>query len=298
MDDASKSASPIRCVYVVHGKEAFLRRVHLQRVVGHVLGDDPDPMARSEFDGADAELAAVLDDLRTLPLLSDRKLVVVLDADAFVRRYRAGLEDYVASPSASGVLVLICDSWPKNTKLAKAVAKVGHAASCEVPPVGKLPGWLVAYAKKRQGKALGMAVARKLVEFGGGELSNLCNDVDKLAVYVGDAAMITEEDVEALIGQHRQEKVFGIVDAASSGDLAGAMTLWEQVLATDRDAPYRALGGLAWALRRLIDQRGARDRARLERHLASLADADQAVKTGAGTVQSVVERLIVGLAKG
>lgn len=44
----------------------------------------------SEYDCATttAELASVLDDLRTLPFLSERRLVLVREADKFISLYR------------------------------------------------------------------------------------------------------------------------------------------------------------------------------------------------------------------
>jgi DNA polymerase III delta subunit len=120
---------------------------------------------------------------------------------------------------------------------------------------------------------------------------------------VGDSKSIGSGDVGELVGFHREEKIFGMIDAAERRDLAGAMNLWQQVLATDRAAPFRAVGGLAWALRRLIEQRGMQHgggRGRfnatvLQRQLARLADVDQAAKTGRSTVESAVERFIVEL---
>ena len=299
--DAAETCKP---VYVLHGKDGYLRRMHLGRVTKVVLGTDADQMGRTDFDGPEATLSDVLDELRTLPLLAVRRLVVVREAEHFVKRYRSELERYLESPSETGILLLLCESWPRNTRLARAVVRMGEAIGCESPPLQQLPPWLVKYAAGKHGKKLPLATARKLVDLIGNDLGSLCGEVDKLASYVGDAAAISDEDVEELVGFHRQEKVFGIIDAAERGDLARALELWRQVLATDRAAPFRTVGGLAWALRRMAEQRrgqggrGGRGRfsaPQLEQHLARLADVDQAAKTGSSTVQSAVEEFIVHL---
>jgi len=299
--DAAESCKP---VYVLHGKDGYLRRVHLGRVSKVVLGIDGDQMGRTDFDGRDAALSDVLDELRTLPLLAVRRLVVVREAEHFVKRYRSALEQYLKSPSETGVLVLVCESWPRNTRLARAVVQMGETIACESPRAQHLPTWLVKYAGGKHGKKLPLGTARKLVDLIGNDLGSLCGEVDKLASYVGDVAAISDEDVEELVGFHRQEKVFGIMDAAERGDLARALELWRQVLATDRAAPFRAVGGLAWALRRMAEQRRGRSgRGRfgarqLDQHLARLADVDQSAKTGSSTVQSAVEEFIVHLCHG
>ena len=203
MPGQSTQPAPIRPIYVVHGKDAFLQRINLRRIIAHVVRPDPDPMTLSEHDGETAELAAVLDDVRTLSLLSDRRLVIVRSADEFVKRHRAALEKYVASPCRSGVLTLVVDSWPRTTKLAKAVDQIGMAVACDPPPAAKLPAWLTTYAQQKHGRKLDPAAARKIIDLTGAELADLCNEVDKLAIYVGPAPAILAADVDALVGQHQ-----------------------------------------------------------------------------------------------
>ena len=76
-----------------------------------------------------------------------RRLAVVEDADDFVTRYRAQLEDYVARPSRSGVLVLDVDSLPSNTRLFKSIAAQGLLVDCGAPAPAKLCKWLADWAK-------------------------------------------------------------------------------------------------------------------------------------------------------
>ena len=72
---SSRARSP-KPIYVVYGPESFLRDQAIARIRELTVGADPDPLACSEFDG-DAELAEVLDELRTLPMLAPYRLVVV-----------------------------------------------------------------------------------------------------------------------------------------------------------------------------------------------------------------------------
>ena len=85
-------------------------------------------------------------------------------------------------------------------------------------------------------------------------------ELSKLAEYVGQRPEITPDDVAALTGHLREEKVFAVVDAVASGATAEALKQWDQVLATDRAATDRAIGGLAWSVRRLLEARRDLDR--------------------------------------
>ena len=124
---ASRKQDPgeIKPIYVIYGADAFLRREALVMITHLVLGGADEHLAFSDYEGDSANLADVFDDLRTPPFLAERRLVAVKDADSFITRHRQALETYVTAPSDVGVLVLICRSFPSNTRLAKAAFPVG-----------------------------------------------------------------------------------------------------------------------------------------------------------------------------
>jgi DNA polymerase-3 subunit delta len=159
-----------------------------------------------------------------------------------------------------------------------------------------------------------------LRELSGDNLGVLDSELAKLALYVGGRQTIEPADIEALVGNNREENVFAVLDAMAAGDAGRALQYWEQVLATDRAAPGRAIGGLAWGVRRLLQAKHALaagaslaqlarqfftdpallkrrlDRVsveQLERRLTDLLQADLDAKTGFSRVDSSVEKFIV-----
>jgi len=238
-------------VIVLHGQDAGLRSRALQDLLAQAdaVGGNV-----CEFP-ASAELAEVLDELRTLPFLADRRIVVVRDADEFVSKHRQALEQYLSSPCPTGALVLECRRWPANTRLAAVVKKIGRTVPCEPPSGRNLADWLVRHAADLS-KQLAPDAAQMLVDLLGDEQpAMLLTEVEKLATFVGRRKAITAADVEALVSPLRGEKIFAVADAIMDRDAATALSLWEQVLASDRQALYRAVGGLAWAFRRFLKAR-------------------------------------------
>ncbi len=307
-------------VYVVHGPDEYLKREAVNQIVRTTLAPDQRRLALSEFDGQTSEPAEVFDELRTLPFLADRRVACLREADGFISRYRSQLEHYLSAPSETGVLVLVCRTFHARTKLYKLAQQVGHIVPCEPPRGRGVAAWLVQQARQRYGKRIDPPAAESLRELIGEQLADLDAELGKLALYAGDRPRITSRDVEALVGQHRQEKVFRITDAIAHRDASGALRLWQQVWATDRAAPARAIGGLRWAVKRMLDARKLHDsgvplgqvagrvrmpahllerqlaglsRKRLEQQLERLLQADLAAKTGAGTVQRAIEKFIV-----
>ena len=100
-----------------------------------------------------------------------------------------------------------------------------------------MAGWISRWAREKHGKQVTGAAVQALRDHLGDSPGVLDAELSKLAAYVGQRGEITPADIDALTGHHREEKVFAVTDAMSSGDTAGALRHWEQVLATDRAAP-------------------------------------------------------------
>src|SRR5690242_12529939 len=114
-------------VYALVGTDAFLQTQRLREVVAQL----PRDAARIDVDGERAELADVLDELRSFAMFGGGKVVVVGNGDEFITRFREQLEDYCADPSNSATLVLRVTTLPKNQRIYKAISKTGEVVTCE-----------------------------------------------------------------------------------------------------------------------------------------------------------------------
>ncbi len=311
----------VQPICAVYGKNLYLRRRAVADVIKRELCGGDQGLNLVRVDGAKTDnAAAVLDEVRTYSMLGDRRVVVVDEADAFISKSRKSLERYAEKPSESGCLILVCASFPGNTRLAKIVKKIGEAIECK-PLFGKaVVSWLSSVARSEYGKSMSFQAANRLYEHVGGAQDALDAELSKLAMYVGNRSEITPHDVDDVIGNYREQSVFAVMDAIAVGDADTALTEWQQVLATDRAAPGRAIGGLAWSVRQLLGARRQLDAGaalpglaraartdvdvfarrmkrtsttKLENQLVDLLAADLEFKTGLGNVGSAVEKFIV-----
>jgi DNA polymerase-3 subunit delta len=282
------SASPpgvkVQPIYVLQGEEHFLRRQALAALRRLVLGPDDDGFNLSRHSGDKATYAAVKDELETLPFLGGRRLVVVEGADPFVTRERARLEQYFASPSGTGVLVLEVSAWPATTRLAKALSDKGLIA-CKALSAQQLTAWCRQWASARHGKQLPPPAAQMLVDLAGPDMGLLDQELAKLAVYVGDAARIEPADVDALVGNNRTENTWAIFDLIGTGQVGAALTRLERLL-EQGDEPLRLLGAFSSQLRRLVQA------ARLHAGGLPLSDALTQAGVHAGYPQRCAEQQI------
>ncbi|QDT48297.1 DNA polymerase III subunit delta [Symmachiella dynata] len=250
----------------IYGAEQYLKSAALKVVADQILGREDEDALPTRFTGKDAELVRVLDELRTVSMWSDCRLVIVDNADDFVSKYRAGLEKYLDKPAKKSVLVLDLKSWPKNTKLAKKVAKVGLDINCAALKPAQVPRWIAAHARQKYGKTIDGPAAQILVELAGTSLAQLDTELDKLSTYVGETEKIDAEAVRILVGGWRAETTWAMLDAVRDGQVGQAIGLLDKLLAAG-EAPMKLLGGINFTYRRIAKA------TEISRHGMPLADA-------------------------
>lgn len=265
----------------IYGAEQYLKSAALKVVAKQVLGNDEEDAVPTTFSGKDAELVQVLDELRTVSMWSDCRLVIIENADEFVTKYRAGLEKYLDKPAKKSVLALDLKSWPKNTRLAKKIAKTGLDVNCAAIKPAQAPRWIAAHARQKYGKTIDGAAAQILVELAGTSLAQLDTELDKLSTYVGEAERIDTEAVRILVGGWRAETTWAMLDAVRDGQVGHAIGLLDKLLAAG-EAPMKLLGGINFTYRRIAKA------TEMTRHGTPLAEALQSSGMHPYAVKQVV----------
>ena len=221
-------------VYALVGAEPF---VQLQKL-REVLAELPADAQRVDVDGERAELSDVLDELRSFAMFGGAKVVVLRAADAFVSRFREQLEDYVAAPSDSAVLVLRFDSLPSNQRIYKAIAKVGRIEQCEPPK--DVARWVIQQATDAHRVRIAPDAARMLVDLVGNDLGRLDTELAKLALS-SQRGKIGPDDVAGAVAFQRERQMWDMTNELACGRVAEALLKWRQLTQLDSSAEFRAV---------------------------------------------------------
>ncbi|MGE0536156.1 MAG: DNA polymerase III subunit delta [Pirellulales bacterium] len=321
-------------IVVLVGDEPFLARQVGLRIKHQVLAGGDAEFSLATFDGRDAQLSDVFDELQTVALFGGgRRLVIVETADDFVTRHRAALEDFVERPHATGALVLVVRAMAANTRIYKAVQRVGLIVEASVPALPRLKKWLGVWSEQAYGKSLAAEAADLLLELVGPELGLLDQELAKLTASLGAETRITTDLVADLVGGWRAKTTWEMLDTAAAGDAAGAIGQLDRLLLGGEN-PIGLLAQISSSLRRFAaatrlvneaEQRGRRPnlraaleqaglkpfllgkaegqlrqigRHRGERLYRLLLEADLALKgASAAPPRLVLEQLIVRLSK-
>jgi DNA polymerase-3 subunit delta len=232
---------------VLSGGQRHLKHAAFAYLRKQIIDDDETSLTR--FLGKDAQLQAVSDELHTVSMWGDRRLVIVDDADDFVTTYRGGLEKLVEKPAKKSVLVLDVGTWPKTTRLYKQVSAKGLEIECSDLKGTQLLKWAQDTMKDVHGQVISRDAANLLIEFVGEELGMLDSELSKLASYVGAKGKIEIGDVKAIVGGWRMETTWAMTDAARDDDLGFALTALDQLL-TAGEAPLKLFGGITFVFRK------------------------------------------------
>lgn len=213
---SSSSASPggldaSTRVAVLWGGEEMLKREALAALRAAIEAAQGEPEVFT-FDGKTAQLADVLDELRSFSLMQRHKIVIVDDADVFAAAHRDALERYAQSPVDNATLVLRAGKWNKGN-LDKAIDKVGGVHKFDPLPPAEVRRWLVSRAEREHGRKIEPRAAELLADRLGGDLSLIDSELGKLAVMVSDNEAINVKLVEQLVGHSSEEQAWVVQEA-------------------------------------------------------------------------------------
>lgn len=305
-------------VYAIVGEDSFLQLQKLRSIIESL----PPDVQRVDFDGATAELAEVLDELRLYAMFGGAKVVVLRNADEFVSRFREHVEDYLQHPAENSVFVLRFNTLPKTQRVYKFIDKAGKVEHCEKPTQAALPAWIQKHAASAYSLAVQSEAAAMLADLIGDNLGRLDTELAKLAITINPPAKLTAADVANLITFGREQEMWELTNALAQGNSTEAMKRWRQLMQTDPSSEFRATTWLTlWLedVRYAISAKQSGERADprklwrykgdqlrhflancdrlgpvgLQRAVDRLAEMDRNSKTGVGVASTNVERFIL-----
>ena len=228
-------------VLILCGPEEMLKREAYQqlRVALHgEFGADIEPVS---FDGKVAETAAVFDELRTASMFQPYRLVVVDNADEWVKSHRDMVERYAESPAEGATLVLRSTNW-NSPKLDKLVEKVGAKVKPDPMKPPDAAAWLIKRATAEHGRKLSKDAAEILVARLGCGLMRLDTELAKLALLVGEGEAIDKSLIDQVVGKSSDEQAWAVQEA-----------LLEALSAPPRSAKASPAGRMIETLHELVD---------------------------------------------
>lgn len=234
-------------VFLVTGEAALVSR-EVGRLVDELVGDDGDrAMLVEEFDAADGNgsVSAIIDALGTMPLFSDRRIVVVrnaheLDSDgsssvAVALDAKVDTTDVVVS--ATGRLAKTLTDACKRAGATSVGASVGNRLADRLQWV---EGQLI-----EAGLKVGPDGVKFIATWLGGDHGRLQGLIETLRSTYGDGMKLSRADIEVFIGEAGSVAPWDLTDAIDVGDVNKALVMLHRMIGPGDSHPLQILALLS-----------------------------------------------------
>jgi DNA polymerase-3 subunit delta len=308
-----------------------------------ILGDDEAEMARLAADiggvvedelrafnmeriyagekGASA--ASIVEAARQLPMMGDRRVVIVLRAERLLKPKRRGkaaeeagdegdveppgdldaLTDYVQKPGSSTTLVLVAAEIDRSRRAGKAILKHATVVECwglkpgkdprggDLRQAARMAEQMVKKAVAEAGQLIEPSAARLIADRAGFDIVRLRGDIERLMLYTVGKPQITLADVQEVVSAESSQDDWAVTNAIQNGNAREALRQLSMALDAG-GVPFQILGQLAWFVRdRMADAR------RIPAAVDALFRTDLDLKSSGGDPRILLERLVMELCR-
>ena len=214
-DLKAKRYSP---VYFLQGEETYYIDVISDYIQENVLTESERGFNQVVVYGKDVTMATVLTHARRFPMMAERQVVIVKEAqDIQDLNKETGIKlllDYLTKAVPSTVLVFCHKnkSLDKRRELGKKIDQLAVTLTTKKVYDNQLPDFVQEYAKERKISIDDRGI-QALCEFVGNDLHRLTNEIEKLVISLAAGEGITAELVMNHVGVSKEYNVFELQKA-------------------------------------------------------------------------------------
>lgn len=202
-------------VYLLMGTEPYYPDLVCDEIMKFALTDSERDFNQTVFYGLDTDAGTVASECRSYPMMAERRLVVVKEAQSM--KTLEDLAAYASDPMESTVLVILMHgaSADKRRALYKNVQKKGVVLVSDALRDYEMPQWITSFYKFR-GLDIEPAAAALLAEYAGTDMSRIMLETEKMQKNLPEGTVrVNAADIEKNVGISRQFSIFELTKALS-----------------------------------------------------------------------------------
>lgn len=202
-------------VYLLMGTEPYYPDLVCDEIIKYALTDSERDFNQTVFYGLDTDAGTVASECRSYPMMAERRLVVVKEAQSM--KTLEDLATYASDPMESTVLVILMHgaSADKRRALYKNVQKKGVVLVSDALRDYEMPQWITSFYKSR-GLDIEPAAAALLAEYAGTDMSRILLETEKMQKNLPEGTVrVNAADIEKNVGISRQFSIFELTKALS-----------------------------------------------------------------------------------
>ncbi len=201
-----------RPIYFFMGEEPYYIDKLADYLIENVVQEENKAFDQTIVYGKDVDIDVVINLAKRYPMMSEKQLVVVKEAQQIKSWDR--LNFYLQKPLSSTVLVF-CYKYgtlDKRKSLYSAINKVGVVYESKKVYDNQVAGKVAEIAREK-GLIIDVKSVNIIADFLGADLSKISNEIDKLKIALPQGAVVTPADIELNIGISKDYNNFELIDA-------------------------------------------------------------------------------------
>jgi DNA polymerase-3 subunit delta len=231
-------AQSYKPIYLLMGEESYFIDALADQLAEGVLGEVERSFCQTIAYGLDVKGGDIVDLARQLPMMGDRQVIIVREAQQMDKFEE--LASYAAQPSKSTILVL-CYKSPKGVdkrqSLYKHIASVGEVFESVRPRDYEIKDWLGGFVRSK-GINIEHKGAEMIADHIGNSISKIANELEKLIVALPEGTRtITPDHIEAHIGISKEFNCYELNRAILARDTARALTIADHMSRNPKNNP-------------------------------------------------------------
>ena len=239
-DDFKKIVKDVRAksfkpVYFLHGEESYFIDRVAEEIEKSALEEHERDFNLSILYGRDNDADQLKDTCLRYPMMADRQVVVLREAQTWRIDAFDKLEAYFKNPTPTTVLVILYKHKKADGRKTwlKDLAKKNVVFVSDKLKEDKLPEWIQAYVKYHKRK-IGPVESKLLADHLGSDLGKLTNEVEKLCIVTEENGTITSDLIQRNVGISKDYNIFELQNAIGAKDHLKAQRI-AHFLATDKE---------------------------------------------------------------
>jgi len=229
----------IKNIYLFYGAEEYLKKYYIELIEKNVVREDLKAMNKIVFEGK-VDLNKLMDACETVPLFSEKKLVIVKNTGLFKQKKKAETEGSKA-PASKDKLLSALQSIPSHTcvifyeeeidkrlKSVDYIKKNGLIVDFPFQKPVELVKWVINVFKSNK-KVIGQDIASELVNSSEQGMNEILNEINKLVAFLGDREKLTREDIEKVLTKSIKSRIFDLTDAIAQKETSKTYKILEDI---------------------------------------------------------------------
>ncbi len=208
-------------VYYLGGTEPYYIDKLSKLLEDKVLNPGEEAFNKSVMYGADTKGPRLLGELRSFPMMANRRLVVLKEAQSLGKGEWDILQAYFDKPVDSTVFVMTFKGkdLDQRTKLYKSIEKNGVVFKSKALYDNQVPAWIMDYCT-RKGYQLTPEAQRILATYLGTNLALIESELEKIFLYMANdpSKRISAEIVFEMINVDKDFNVFELMNSVGMRD--------------------------------------------------------------------------------